>query len=321
MKAINRAVLFILAAVFCAAPSGAWAWNAAGHRLVAAIAWNEMKPKAREEAARLLRLHPDYSRWLARAGAEDADRRVFIEASTWPDEIRKDARFYSAGKGEPTPALPGFPDMERRSDWHYVSIPLDAGFDGKPLSGQLDRRLPELVRTLDEAGPQTDAARVYALPWMIHLAGDSHQPLHASAQSGGAGRWDKLGNGLQVRNPFNPRKPVSTLHAFWDDLPGPPWLRGDRLDAAALALAAAHARVNRSVDTERWIEESWRLARDKAYPAVQPGSDDVPEITETFYAASREIADRRVAQAGFRLAAVLNRAFAARQPADRPDQR
>lgn len=321
MKAINRAVLFILAAVFCAAPSGAWAWNAAGHRLVAAIAWNEMKPKAREEAARLLRLHPDYSRWLARAGAEDADRRVFIEASTWPDEIRKDARFYSAGKGEPTPALPGFPDMERRSDWHYVSIPLDAGFDGKPLSGQLDRRLPELVRTLDETGPQTDAERIYALPWMIHLAGDSHQPLHASAQSGGAGRWDKLGNGLQVRNPFNPRKPVSTLHAFWDDLPGPPWLRGDRLDAAALALAAAHARVNRSVDTERWIEESWRLARDKAYPAVQPGSDDVPEITKTFYAASREIADRRVAQAGFRLAAVLNRAFAARQPADRPDQR
>ena len=321
MKAINRAVLFILAAVFCAAPSGAWAWNAAGHRLVAAIAWNEMKPKAREEAARLLRLHPDYSRWLARAGAEDADRRVFIEASTWPDEIRKDARFYSAGKGEPTPALPGFPDMERRSDWHYVSIPLDAGFDGKPLSGQLDRRLPELVRTLDEAGPQTDAERIYALPWMIHLAGDSHQPLHASAQPGGAGRWDKLGNGLQVRNPFNPRKPVSTLHAFWDDLPGPPWLRGDRLDAAAQALAAAHARVNRSVDTERWIEESWRLARDKAYPAVQPGSDDVPEITETFYAASRVIADRRVAQAGFRLAAVLNRAFAARQPADRPDQR
>ncbi len=211
--------------------------------------------------------------------------------------------------------------MERRSGWHYVSIPLDAGFDGKPLSGQLDLRLPELVRTLDEAGPQTDAERIYALPWMIHLAGDSHQPLHASAQPGGAGRWDKLGNGLQVRNPFNPRKPVSTLHAFWDDLPGPPWLRGDRLDAAAQALAAAHARVNRSVDTERWIEESWRLARDKAYPAVQPGSDDVPEITETFYAASREIADRRVAQAGFRLAAVLNRAFAARQPADRPDQR
>ena len=312
MKNTNRNVLLAaLAAILCAGISpAAWAWNAAGHRLVAAIAWNEMQPKAREEAARLLRRHPDYPRWLKRAGAEDADRRVFIEASTWPDEIRKDERFYSAGKDEAKPALPVFPDMERRSDWHYVSIPLDAGFESKPLSGQLDRRLPELIEAL--CTPDSDPERIYALPWMIHLAGDSHQPLHASAYPGAAGRWDKLGNGLQVRNPFNPRKPVSTLHAFWDDLPGPPWLRGDRLDAAALALAAAHARVNRSTDGQRWIKESWQLARKKAYPPTPPESETPPEITEAFYEASREIADRRVAQAGFRLAEVLNAAFAAR---------
>ena len=312
MKNTNRNVLLAaLAAILCAGISpAAWAWNAAGHRLVAAIAWNEMQPKAREEAARLLRRHPDYPRWLKRAGAEDADRRVFIEASTWPDEIRKDERFYSAGKDEAKPALPVFPDMERRSDWHYVSIPLDAGFESKPLSGQLDRRLPELIETL--CSPDSDPERIYALPWMIHLAGDSHQPLHASAYPGAAGRWDKLGNGLQVRNPFNPRKPVSTLHAFWDDLPGPPWLRGDRLDAAALALAAAHARVNRSTDGQRWIKESWQLARKNAYPSAPSESEAPPEITEAFYEASREIADRRVAQAGFRLAEVLNAAFAAR---------
>ena len=31
------------------------------------------------------------------------------------------------------------------------------------------------------------------------------------------------------------------------------------LSPAALALAAAHARVNRSTDGQRWIKESWQL--------------------------------------------------------------
>ena len=77
--------------------SGAQAWNALGHRLVAAIAWEEMRADTRAATTRLLREHPDYPRWLKRAGegttAQDNERRIFIESSTWPDEIRQDARF------------------------------------------------------------------------------------------------------------------------------------------------------------------------------------------------------------------------------------
>jgi hypothetical protein len=287
--------------------------------LIAAIAWNEMNPRAREEATRLLRRHPDYPRWLKRAGGKEADRRVFIEASTWPDDIRKDQRFYSASQADPTPTRPGFPDMERRANWHYVNIPLRAGSRSTPLSGRLDRQLPKLVKTLGESGSEQE--RAYALPWLIHLVGDAHQPLHASVRVDAAGKWDKRGNTRKVRNPFNRRKPVSTLHVFWDDLPGPSWLRGDRLDAAARALATAQARAIRSVDSGRWIEESWRLARDKAYPAypaTPPGNNALFEITETFYEASRKIAHQRVAQAGFRLAGVLNQSFAAKRSL--PDQ-
>ena len=322
------------------------AWNAVGHHLVAAIAWDEMTAEARDEATRLLRRHPDYPRWLEHAGKKESerDRRIFIEASTWPDKIRKDERFYSANKGEPTPTLPGFPDMERRSDWHAVSIPLNGNFDDEPLSGQLRQRLPELLQTLGERIPgaadsNKEMARSYALPWLIHLAGDSHQPLHTSARLNVAGGyWDRLGQKLKVHNPFNPRKPVSTLHDFWDDLPGSLRLRSDPFDAAAQTLAAKYARVDRSVDSKRWIKESWQLAKEKAYPptpdspsptATAAGKSESPSgspsessitITETFYQASREIADRRIAQAGFRLAAVLNASLTAKPPTARPTQ-
>ena len=282
-------------------PLSSHAWNGAGHRLVAAIAWDHLSSGTREEIIQLLRQHPDYARWIRRASEENQDRTAFIEASTWPDDIRKDKRFHSSGKELPTPTLPGFSDMERRLDWHYVNIPLGATTDKSALSGQLGRQLVELPKIL--ATSQVSAQRVYALPWLIHLVGDAHQPLHTSARVDTDGKWDKLGNGLEVHNPFNSRKPVTTLHAFWDDLPGPTWLRGTKLDAASEALTAIHPRPAPSIRSDRWIEESWQLARDSAYP---PGNESVPVITEAFHENSREIALLRVTQAGYRLADLLN---------------
>ena len=309
----SRGVLALSIMLLAALPSSASAWNAAGHRLAAAIAWDNMKPEIREEATRLLHLHPDHAHWLKRAGNDDTDRKVFIEASTWPDVIRKDTRFYSAGIEEPTPTLPGFPDMERRANWHYVNIPLDTPGNKTPISGMLDRQLVELPKTLVDS--DSEHKRAYVLPWIIHLAAEAHQPLHTSARRATEDKWDKLGNGLEVQNPFNSRKPVSTLHAFWDDLPGPPWLKGERLDAAARALMAAHPRPGRMTSSKHWIEESWLIARDSAYPAED---EAVPVISEAFFENSRKIADQRIALAGYRLADLLNRVLA---PASRKNQR
>ena len=291
-----------LTAALSAVPAPVLAWNAAGHRLIATIAWTHLKPEVRSEVGQLLRIHPDYPRWVKRAGEDTGDRGAFIEASTWPDEIRKDKRFYSAGNEEPTPILPGFPDMERHRNWHYVNIPLGSTADKAPLSGQLDTQLVELTKTLEFSSVNHD--RAYALPWLIHLVGDVHQPLHTSIRLDAEGKWDKLGNGLEVQNPFNSRKPVSTLHAFWDDLPGPPWLRGDKLDEASQVLMTVHPRAGRSTSSRRWVEESWQIARDNAYP---PSNDPTPIITAAFYESSREIANQRVALAGYRLADLLNR--------------
>lgn len=293
-------------------PWPALAWNAAGHRLVASIAWDRLDQNTRIEVANLLRHHPDYARWLKRAGDADVDRAAFIEASTWPDEIRQDKRFYSAGDGEPTPTLPGFPDMERRRNWHYVNRPLDDTRQKHSrhlartdvVSGKLDQQLVALAKILGTPGAPA-SERSYALPWLIHLTGDAHQPLHTSIRLNADGQWDRLGNGLNIINPFNPRRYSTTLHAFWDDLPGPPWLRGERLDALSRALSARYPRPPPSTSAQ-WIDESWRLARDSAYP---PGEDNVPTISAEFFDNAKEIANRRVSQAGYRLADLLRALF------------
>jgi hypothetical protein len=306
-------------------PLPALAWNAAGHRLVACIAWDRLDQHSRAEVSQLLRGHPDYPRWRQRSDAAQGERAVFIEASIWADEIRKDRRFYSAGIDAPTATLPGFPDMERRRDWHYVNRPLPAvapdrpqrrgeprveprtGPSGESFSGRLDRALGELAQTLGSPDARPDERR-YALPWLIHLVGDAHQPLHASVRLDASGGEQRPDSALEVINPFNPRQRSTTLHAFWDDLPGPPWLRGDRLDTLCRSLAAATPAPAPS-RPEQWLSESWEIARDSAYP---PAGESVPTIDGEFYQGARAIANRRIALAGYRLADQLRAVLAGR---------
>lgn len=299
LTAESRLARVLALAVALLLPLQALAWNAAGHRLVARIAWEQLQPPARAQVVLLLQQHPDYARWCARATDDDDGRTAFVEASTWPDEIRQDRRFFSADVDPPTPALPGFPDMERHQDWHFVNRPLAATRAVAELGGQLPTQLARLTMVL--AAPETTIEeRAYALPWLIHLVGDAHQPLHTSIRLAADGRRDEHGHEQHVLNPFAPRRKNSTLHAFWDDLPGPSSLRGERLEQASRELTAAYPRPRRLRTSADWIEESWRIARDDAYP---PSLDSVPTISADFYARSRRIA-------GYRLAELLNRALA-----------
>ena len=285
-------------------PLPALAWNAAGHRLVACIAWDLLDQRERATVSQLLQRHPDYARWQQRASdahpASAVDRAAFIAASTWPDEIRKDSRFYSEGRDSPSTTLAGFHDMERRSDWHYLAWPLTdpAAPHGAPVYGRIDQAFGELLPML---GAGDDAGRSYALPWLIHLVGDAHQPLHTTLKIDAQGKPDRLGTGLSVRNPFAPRSSLTTLHAYWDELPGPGGLRGEALDDACRTLAAGHARPAPSTPTQ-WLEESWQIARQGGYPR---GDERVPTISGEFNENARQIANRRVAQAGYRLAELL----------------
>lgn len=265
------------------------AWNSAGHRLTAIIAWEQLTPPVRDRVSALLAAHPDHSRWIARGG--DPALTAFVEASTWPDDIRRDPRFHDTGD-PPTPLESGFPDMERHGAWHYV----DQTVDGRRLGGELDHQLERLARLLaDPRSPISD--RSYALPWLVHLVADAHQPLHAGV------RDDEGGNRTEIHDPAHPRLATMSLHAWWDDLPGPPWLRGKRLAAAAARLSALYQVPDGLDSSADWLRESREIAMRQAYPDgdVSPGRID-PDFRER----ARRIAGERVVAAGSRLARLLD---------------
>ncbi|MDR2678178.1 MAG: S1/P1 nuclease [Zoogloeaceae bacterium] len=271
------------------------AWNAGGHRLIAARAWQEMTPQTRNAVTALLRQHPDYARWQARQRETKVDYGVFLEASTWADDIRHDPRFHDDDQPA-TPLLPGFPDMQRHSHWHFRDSPAENRKRKKP-KGEIDLRLMTLAKAL-QTGNSTH--RVYALPWIIHLVADLHQPLHA------AGRFDGGGNGFMVENPYTTGKQhFMSLHAYWDGLLAPPWLRGKPLAEALRRLAAFPAPIQGEV--ARWATESrdWVARPGAVYPEEKPKAA-VTRITPEFHQRARALADRRAAEAGIRLGRWLN---------------
>ena len=294
-----RRLLLLSLLLLLAAPT--LAWNAAGHRLSALIAWERLEAPTRDAVAALLRQHPDYERWQLRANGADPDLTAFLEASTWPDDIRHDKRFYTADREEPTSTQPGFPDMERRLSWHYVDRPLGPSENLLPSPGLIDRQLVALAQTVGDRKAKL-SARAYALPWLIHLVGDAHQPLHAASRYGPDGQSDHGGNKVTISNPLHSPSSSTNLHRYWDDLPGPPWLNGQGLQSAAIALVGHFAPAAVTATSEQWIDESWRIASEYAYPPV---IDGVPTITAEFHESSLAIAKRRVTEAGYHLAELL----------------
>jgi len=285
----------LIALLFLLFPPLAGAWNAAGHRLVAVIAWQQLSPPSRDFVAQALHRHPDHQRWVGKAGSAEP-AMIFAEAATWPDDIRSDPRFHDEGENDPTPPLPGFPDSSRHKSWHYV----DVDRQGRTARGEVDRQIERLSRLLRSTAKDDDIS--YALPWLVHLVADIHQPLHAGSAD------DEGGTAVEIENPFNKRLPFSSLHIYWDDLPGPPWLRGQRLEDKARRLIAEYP-APRQDTVDLWRDESHRMLA-SAYPDAVGSL--LPIITEEFNGRAHAIAERRIVDAGYRLGRLLQATISAR---------
>jgi hypothetical protein len=197
-----------------------------------------------------------------------------------------------------------WPDQEGRSvrdfdPLHYVSIPENAsGYDQR-------RDCPErncMVEALrwfssviaDESAPIM--ARRIALRYVAHLVGDMHQPLHA----GRAG--DRGGVYILVSYRGLP----TNLHFFWDkdlvDLePGSEEEIAKRLAASSTAEERLQWQAG---DPVQWTNESLMLVRSYAYN-LGPSA----ELSEDYVEKARPIVRIRLAQAGIRLAWLLNGAL------------
>jgi hypothetical protein len=285
------------------------AWNFSGHWIVAEIAYTRLTPQARMRVDELIRRHPDFNMFVegSPTGPEALSRYAFVKAASWPDQIRTDPRFYDETQADPhpTPPLPGFPDMMRHGAWHYYDIPISA--DGTPvLQQQPPHLMTELPRLLGELTKVSPVQAAYDLPWIEHLVGDSHQPLHATSRYlKSQPKGDAGGNFVFVQGGPN-------LHALWDNAAAPRDLPYEEVVRYAREITAENPQDVGSLDPKDWIAESFELDKSQVYRfGLEMGTKDLPLLMPSGYEEkAKSIARQRVALAGYRLAAVLNRLFA-----------
>ena len=272
-----------LAALALAVPPPVWAWGYYAHTVTADIALANVRPETRAAIARLMRA----ATLLGTPGCPLADLQ---DASVWPDCLR----------GEPWRWAYTFA-------WHYQTEPITEEYSprkncagGACVSAQITRNLRILA---DESLP--DPVRLQALAFFVHFAGDIHMPLH----SGDLG--DRGGNDRTVAYGI---APGLNLHWIWD---GP--LAERAISAARRTLVRSYSASEKAGlgggTSADWGRESWEISRDFVYPNAFDCRPciEVPQasaLTQEDIAEAIPVAERRVTQAGLRIAEALDRAFA-----------
>ncbi len=298
----NRFLGTVALTLALAAPAPAW--NFSGHWIAAAIAYQRLTPAVRARVDELIRKHPDYEKMIfadAPSDPESRARAAFIHAASWPDEIRNDPRFYDDTRTDaiPTPTLPGFPGMQRHTNWHYADTPFSP--DHTPLvQDPPPTALTEIRRLLNEI-PASDGS-AYDLPWIEHLVADVHNPLHSTSRFTKAlPEGDRGGNLVFI--------PGKNLHALWDDAASPHDMHYEGVLKSARELMAQHPPpVSMSLNPKMWLEESFKIAQSDVYTfGDESGTKEHSVALPPGYAANaQKVARQRLVLSGYRLAAVLN---------------
>ena len=265
------------ALILLAVAAPAFGWSKQGHQLVGELAERDLTPAARAEVQRLLAGEPN---------------PTLAGVSTWADEIRAQSR------------TTGNPLGELSSRWHYINFER-AGCDYVPArecpGGNCVIGAINAQRAILADASQPLQARREALKFLVHFVGDAHQPMHAGF------RHDRGGNNFQLnyRGKGAPKGEGTNLHSVWDY-----WL----VQSAGLDNAAYTARLLQSPLPEgtrlatdnpaaEWTLESCRLiASESAYPRKR-------RITDAYLDLHRPTAEKRLRQAGARLAALINGAL------------
>ena len=204
------------------------------------------------------------------------DESVAI-ASNWMDEIKADTAY------------------DYMYDWHWVTIPTGMSYveTEKNPNGDVIWAIEKTIRELKQGG-LTRVEEEQKIKILIHLVGDIHQPLHVGTGD------DRGGNEVKVEWFYEP----SNLHRVWDS----GMIESVRLSYTELAASINYTtpeQVKRwqSTGVREWARESVAL-RDRVY--------DLPKDKQLGYRYRYEnyqIVERRLLQAGIRLAGILNEIY------------
>lgn len=212
---------------------------------------------------------------------ETGDRDSLAAVAAWPDAIRDQ---------------PQYRDLwQRTRHKHYVNF-ADSACDYVPQRDCADGDcVVAAISDYESRLANTDLPaekRLRALIFVVHFIGDVHQPLHAGY------RGDAGGNARHVHMDGE----ATNLHHVWDSSllrTRDKWVDdyvGFLQEQGAVPLPDRDRSVAPPV---QWAEESCRITR-HIYP-------DGDVIDSAYVETNLPIADKRLRQAGKRLAQVLNR--------------
>lgn len=299
----------------------AFAWGYIGHATVGEIATKNLSKKARGKLRAIM------------------GRESLATSANWPDEIRSDAaKRISIGKRWPTEKFKDNLDAKDLqglvNQWHYTTVTNDLQkYDEskKAKGGDIVSAL-QLFASVIKDPKRSKQDKKDAIRLVAHFTGDIHQPLHVGngLDRGGNNCWVNWFAEKYPKNikPFPGKENnYQKLHRVWDDV---------LIESRKLSYTEYADRLMRDEDlkkpklgkgsikalVEGWANES-RALREKVYPGKPNEKGLYPYCFHSFTDSVDEkkiphlgwderyemlkIADRRLFEAGHRLAQLLDR--------------
>jgi hypothetical protein len=221
------------------APGQAWCWGDEGHQTVARIAAAHLTERARQAVANLLNRDPAF--------AADALADAMAHAAIWPDHI-------PGGKGATAP-------------WHYIDIGLFEGpshiAERCPDENCIVGKMQQYLVNLRQHRPDGTWSESQELAFLVHFAGDIHQPLHCATDA------DAGGNCVNVTG----YEPMRNLHAVWDITLVNKLLAHDGPGMIAAMESRFRGKMRRWQDynsVENIAAESFTIAKTQVYGKARP---------------------------------------------------
>ncbi|WP_406697914.1 S1/P1 nuclease [Singulisphaera sp. Ch08] len=265
----TSAVLAVSLVLSTLAATPSWAWGPHGHRIATRVAEARLNPGARRAVSELL-LKGD----------------TLVDVSTWADQDGHDA-------------VPG------SAPWHYVNVPITANrYEDRYCSkgNCVVAKIKHFRAVLaDRSAPLRERRR--ALLFLIHFVEDVHQPLHVGDNH------DRGGNLTQIQFLGN----GTNLHRLWDSGLINEIDRNERVwvERIESQLTKENIRAWSRGSVEDWANESLQDAKSAyLFPAgARRPMESGKLLGKDYENFARPILERRLAQAGVRLANELNHIF------------
>ncbi len=251
-----------------------WAYN--GHHIICEIAFQRLSDEARAMV-------------FAVRAADPNPSPTFYQSCVWPDVSRRD-------------------DHRATYEYHFMNV-VEPGADELVMERDCANydcvqlavvRYANYLATDPGDSESMKVRRANALKFVGHFVGDLHQPLHTGYAD------DRGGNGTVAQ--FFDEGP-SNLHGIWDyAIPArmgyyeDPPVTARRLGAE---ITAAQVGEWADFDVVGWSRESYEVVDSLVYDVPRDG-----KLGDDYYERAAPIVERRMKQAGVRLAFLLNNAAA-----------